>query len=104
MILPDFNVPYNWRYRTSCVSKHPRQDRGQRSQGQICNQKNASTREKPGPTWKGTWLTPLWDFQPVETDLYSALDMDSRKSAMGDSEEEALEQLKAIAPDAVNVR
>ena len=46
----------------------------------------------------------LWDFQPVETDLYSALDMDSRKSAMGDSEEEALEQLKAIAPDAVNVR
>lgn len=47
---------------------------------------------------------PLWQFPLVETDLHFALDMDSGKTAMGDSQEEALEQLNAIAPDAVNVR
>lgn len=47
---------------------------------------------------------PLWDFELVEINLYHAQDVESGNWATGHSEKEALERLKAISPDAANVR
>lgn len=47
---------------------------------------------------------PLRDYELVEMNLLIAWDQDSGKSAVGHSEREALDQMKAICSNAINVQ